>query len=96
MKILPKTFKKNGFEFEQIKREGNVAIYRKRQQHWKTSRYTYETIIIKPMKGGEVFGKVIEPYEAYPTSEQWGVNGWADRTLDAAYQRAAGLETVNA
>lgn len=77
-KLLPQTFYKKGFDFEQVKRNQNFAIYKrtKSPQNW-----SYEVIkilrgngfSIKDKNGKEV---KFEPSESFPSSEQWGTYGF--------------------
>jgi len=72
MKQLPQTFKRNGFTFGQMEREGNVAIYRKH----KGRISSFEVVLIQSHNGRIIMGEVIPPSEFYPSSEQWGTKGW--------------------
>jgi hypothetical protein len=74
METLKTHFTKNGFTFEQIKRTGNVAIYKKTKPEHQF--YVYEVIVIEERKPCELFGKLMPATEIYPSSEQWGANGF--------------------
>ena len=84
MKTLPKTFSKNGFDFEQIDRRGDLAIFRK---HKKNKCVSYEAIRIQSHDGYEIAGKQIEAGECYPSSESWGTNGFTVPTYTCALRK---------
>jgi hypothetical protein len=85
MKTLPTQFIKSGFRFEQVKRIGNHAIYRK--QHKFETVQTFEVIRIKSHNGYEIAGNHIEAAECYPSNEEWGVGGWTYLNLEKAEER---------
>ena len=89
MKTLPKTFSKNGFEFEQIDRRGDLAIFRK---HKKSRCVSYEVVKIQSHDGYEIAGKKIEAGECYPPSESWGSLGFTLPTYEAALKKLADWE----
>ena len=93
MKILEKTFDRKVFNYEQLYRKDNLAIYS--QKHKDTGFTTYETIIIKSHNGYEIGGVKIEPSEVYPSDSQWGILGWTCQTLDAAKNKIKKLEELN-
>lgn len=74
MRKLVKTFKQKGFNFTQLKRDGDFAIYKK--SPLKSEYTSYEVIIISRHNGYELGGQYIEPAETYPSSSQWGTKGW--------------------
>lgn len=65
---------KNGLTFNQLNREGKVAIY----QQTKGNTTCYEVIIIQEITKPYTLptGKVVEPGEYYPSSGKWGSAGW--------------------
>lgn len=89
MNILPKSFNKNGFNYEQVQRDGLVAIYRqtKPEQHWEA----FEVGRIRQNEARDAFGKHFEASETWPSSEEWGIRAWTCTTLARARERAATL-----
>lgn len=86
-------FSRNGFNYRQITREGNAAIY---QQIWSgcsSPSVCYEVVRIRRRERFEIDGRLIEPAEIYPNSEVWGVDGFTLTDKDAAYTK---LREVNA
>lgn len=80
MRKLPKTFKQKGFTFNQIKRDGNKAIFKKT----KGTVTSYEVVSISSHKGYELGGQKIEPAETYPSTSQWGIKGFTCTSLERA------------
>ena len=89
MNLLPKIFKKSGMNYEQVFRDGNVAIYRqtKAGQSWEA----FEVGKIRQNKARIVFGRVFEASESWPNSEEWGVRAWTCATLSRAKGRALAM-----
>jgi hypothetical protein len=86
-KPLPKEFRRDGFEYRQIYREGDYAIY---EQHWSACRnpsVCYEVIRIRRREGFHIGARFIEPAEVYPNSETWGVDGFTLTDRDAAFTK---------
>jgi hypothetical protein len=83
-KPLPKEFRRDGFTYRQIYREGDLAIYR---QTWKGNEHSaaFETIRIRRREGFQIGGRFVEPAEVYPRSESWGVDGFTLTDRDAAF-----------
>lgn len=83
MQTLATSFRHNGFNFDQIKRRGDIALFRKMKPHF-TVDY-YEVVIVQ--KHGELKwpnGSITPPGENMPSNEQWGTKGWSyDNQEDA-------------
>lgn len=88
MKPLPLTFTKNTFFYEQVLRDGQIAIYKQRLNATadKPARgcLAYEVIKMRQIPESEMFGKVVEAHEAAPGNEQWGTLGWTFPSLERA------------
>jgi len=81
-KTIPASFTKKGFNYQLVKREGDVAIY---SQTWKEGTNTrYETVKIGRHNGYSMGGSYIEPSETYPGSSLWGISGWTYCSLEEA------------
>jgi hypothetical protein len=86
MKQLPEKFIKKGFKHHLLKREDNVAIY-KRQFVETSKHFHYEVVIITTHNGITIDGNYIEPGELYPSTSQWGNMGWTCNSLEQAEQK---------
>jgi hypothetical protein len=86
-KPLPTQFQRDGFTYQQIAREDDVAIY---EQCWISSpdpSVCYEVIRIRRRESFQIDGRLIEAAEIYPRSEHWGSNGWTVLSRDAAFAK---------
>ena len=80
-KPLPLEFRRNGFNYRQIAREGDVAIYEQKWLGCGEAAPAYEVVRIRRREGFRIDGRFVEPSEVYPKSESWGVDdftftGW--------------------
>ena len=75
MKILEDNFSSKGFNLSLVKREGDVAIYKKTLENSETDAHDFEVIAIKRHNGYEIAGIKMPPAEMYPSNTQWG--DWA-------------------
>lgn len=80
MKILEKQFKSRTFNFRQICREGDLAIYEKSKGNY----LGYETIRIHSHTGYFMAGVLIPAAETFPGNESWGRDGFTAQSLDDA------------
>jgi hypothetical protein len=85
-KPLPKEFRRDGFVYRQIAREGNAAIYEQTRKGNEDSA-TLEVIRIRQRERFEIGGRVVAPAEIYPRSEAWGVDGFTLTKKDAAFRK---------
>jgi hypothetical protein len=83
MEILPLSFVGKGknhsdWDFIQVKREGNVAMYERKDRM--SGRSHWEVIKVREEKGGKrVLGGVevfFKPREVYPSDREFGDFGW--------------------
>jgi len=83
---LATRFRHDGFDYLQICREGNVAVY---QQTWKGNERSaaFEIIRVRRHDGFHIGGRFVEPGEVYPKSEAWGTNGWTMQDRGAAFRK---------
>ena len=93
MKPLPIQFKKNGWQFEQMNREGNLAIFRKWKKPQGITIESFEVVKISQNPAYSIAGKEIPAAEGYPCSEQWGTRGWSFQTYGHALSRFMGLNS---
>src|SRR5262249_17640276 len=79
IKRLHEKFTRNRFQFEQLCRTENTAIY---VQHINGRQKAFEVIVIAVANrhvvktNGRVVWETCQPYECYPSSEAWGTYGW--------------------
>jgi hypothetical protein len=85
-KPLPTRFKRDEFDYRQVAREGNAAIY---EQTWKGNEDSaaFEVIRIRQREGFEIGDRVVAPAEIYPRSEAWGVDGFTLTKKNAAFRK---------
>ena len=85
-KPLPKEFRRGRFNYRQIYREGDFAIY---QQTWKGNEHSaaFELIRIRRREGFQIGGRFVEAAEVYPASKLWGTDGFTLTDRDAAFAK---------
>ena len=84
---LPKEFPRDGFNYRQITREADAAIYEQTWNGCRNPSVCYEVIRIRRREGFQIGGRFVEPAEVYPNSEAWGVNGFTLSNRDAAFAK---------
>ena len=82
MKALANEFRKSGFDFKLLLRDGNVALLRKTKPGF--SFESYEVVRIQRHNGYQIAGIKIPPAEMMPHSELWGTHGWTFTSFDDA------------
>jgi hypothetical protein len=91
-KPLPKEFRRDGFHYRKIAREGNAAIYEQRSTGCAEPSVCYEVIRIRPREGFQIGGRFVEAAEVYPNSEAWGVDGFTLTDKDAPWTKLREVE----
>jgi hypothetical protein len=86
-KPLPTRFRRDGFEYWQIAREGNAAIYEQTWSGCGEPSACYEVIRIRRREGFQIGGRLVGPAEVYPSSGAWGVDGFTLTDKDAAFAK---------
>jgi hypothetical protein len=84
---LPKEFRRGGFDYRQIARDRNAAIYKQTWNGCRDPAVCFEVVRIKRRQGFEIKGKFIEPGEVYPNSEAWGADGFTVTDKEAAFHK---------
>jgi hypothetical protein len=84
---LPVRFRHNEFEYRHIARERDAAIYEQKWGGCPDPSVCYEVIRIRRREGFQIGGRFVEPSEAYPNSEAWGVDGFTLTDRDAAFAK---------
>lgn len=90
-KPIETNFTKTGFQFRQIFRDGDVAIFHKATikgaLHPVSADCGFETVVITRHDGYEIAGVKMEPAEQYPGNEAWGSRGWTYQNLLSAINK---------
>jgi hypothetical protein len=86
-KPLPTEFRRDGFTYRQIARDGEAAIYEQSWDGCADPSVCYEVIRIRKREGFEIGGRLVEPAAVYPKSEAWGTDGWTLPSRDAAFAK---------
>jgi hypothetical protein len=86
-KPLLKEFRRGGFAYKQVVRQGNAAIYEQRWTGCAEPSVCYEVIGVRYRDGFHIGGRFVEPAEVYPNSEAWGVDGFTFTDKDAAFAK---------
>jgi len=86
-KPLPTHFRRDGFNYRQIVREGYVAVYEQTWNGCLKPRICYEVIRIRRRDGFQIGDKFVEPHEVYPNSEAWGTDGFTFTDEDPPFAK---------
>jgi hypothetical protein len=84
-KVIPTSFKKKGFNYSQLKRDGMKAIYQQTRDD--SSLNNYEVVKLGRHNGYVMGGMNIDPAETYPGSSLWGITAWTCTSIDEALKR---------
>jgi hypothetical protein len=92
-KTLRKKINRKDFQYNQILREGNLAIYE--QFSKKLNKIAgYEVIRISLHKAYKIQGIEFPAGESYPGDSQWGTMGWTFTDLEKAKHKFATLKAL--
>jgi hypothetical protein len=89
-KPLATQFQHGGFQYRQIVREGDFAIY---EQRWirpdgkLSENVAYEVIRIRRREAFQIGDNFVEPAEIYPRSKAWGTDGFTLTDRDSAFNK---------
>jgi len=86
-KPLRTRFRRDGFNYREIAREGDAAIYEQTWSGCSNPSIAYEVVRIRRHDGIEIAGNFIEPREVYPRSDAWGVDGFTFTDKEAAFAK---------
>ena len=86
-KSLPVEFRAGAFNYRQIAREGDRAIYEQTWTSCSNPSVCYEVIRIRRREGFQIKGRFVEPAETYPKTDAWGVDGFTFADKDAAFAK---------
>jgi hypothetical protein len=82
---LPTRFRRDGFNYRQIARERDAAIYEQTWSGCSEPSVCYEIIRIRRRDGFQINGRFVEPAEIYPKADAWGVDGFTLTNKEAAF-----------
>ena len=71
-KPLPEEFRRGEFQYRQIAREADAAVYKQIWLGCAEPSPCYEVIRVRRREGFQIGGRFVEPAEVYPNSEAWG------------------------
>ena len=91
---LPTQFRHDGFDYRQIAREDDAAIYEQTWAGCSNPSVRYEVIRIRRRDGFHIDGRFVEPAETYPNSEAWGVDGFTLNDKEAAFARLREIKSM--
>jgi hypothetical protein len=86
-KPLPTRFRRGGFDYREIAREGDAAIYEQSWGDCADPSVCFEVIRIRRREGFQIGARFVEPAAFYPNSEGWGVDGFTLTKKDAAFRK---------
>jgi len=86
-KPLPIRFRRDGFQYRQIAREEDAAIYEQTWSGCSNPSACYEVIRIRRREGFQIGARFVEPAEVYPNSQAWSVDGFTLTDKDAAFAK---------
>ena len=84
---LPKEFRRESFNYRQIAREGDVALYKQCWTGCPDAAVGFEVIRVRRREGFQIDGRFVEPAEVYPASERWGVDGFTVTDRNKAWDK---------
>jgi len=99
MRPLPTKFTDRGWDFQQLKRDGSIVLFRKTKTPVGGKQIeTFEIIKINENKERECHGSFLCARESYPPSTAWGTSGWStsshERAEELFYHRANASKTI--
>jgi hypothetical protein len=84
---LPTQFSRDGFNYQQIAREGLAAISEQTWSGCSSSNVCYEVVRIRQRKAFQIDSRFVEAAEVYPSSNSWGVDGFTLTDKTAAFAK---------
>lgn len=86
-KLLAKEFRRGGFQYRQIARERNAAIYEQAWPGCAEPSPSYEVVRIRHREGFQIGNRFVRAAEVYPNSEAWGVDGFTFTNRNKAWAK---------
>jgi len=88
-KPLEKKFKSKGFDYRQLDRVGDVAIFEQTKEG--LTGTWYEVVIVQKHDERIISDVRISPAEAMPPASAWGKKGWTFRDNGKAFDKFSAL-----
>ena len=85
--LLKKEFRRGGFQYRQIARNKDAAIYKQTWRGCAEPSPSYEVVRIRRRDGFQIGNRFVKAAEIYPNSEAWGVDGLTFINKDKAWAR---------
>lgn len=93
MKELSKSYRKNGYDYKQVRREGMIAIYEQvNPDDGKTVGFEVFEIITRPDR--EINGKAVKANESVPPERLWGSIAFTSGNMEQANKRFEYIRTL--
>lgn len=86
-KPLRKEFRRDGFNYRQVAREGDIALYEQRWTGCPDSDVCFEVIRVRQREGFQIGRRFVEAAEVYPASELRGVDGFTVTDRNKAWDK---------
>jgi hypothetical protein len=84
---LREEFRRDGFNYRQVARKGDIALYEQRWIGCPDAAVCFEVIRIRQREGFQIGRRFVEPAEVYPASELWGVDGFTVTDRNKAWDK---------
>lgn len=84
MRPLATEFTHGGYQYRQVERIGNLAIF---EQSSGGRTLSYELVRVQTRPAETIRGKEYPARELYPSSEMWGEEAWTIANLETATER---------
>lgn len=84
-RAIAKEFRRDRFQFRQVVREVDIAIFE--QRWWQSENVAFEVVVIRRHGGYSLGGAYVEPAEYYPSSSEWGLYGFTYTDRDHAFAK---------
>jgi hypothetical protein len=86
-KPLDPHFQRGEFNYKQIVREKEVAIFEQTWRGCSQPSVSWEVVVIRRHNGKTIKGHLVAPSEFYPSSTEWGKYGFTFSDKDAAFAK---------
>ena len=91
MEILPIEYKKYGYTFKQVQRQGDVAIYSQSNED-RNEPIAFIVFIVQKQEASNIYGRDYPPKETTPGNSFWGQYAYTCHTLQRAEIRMKQLQ----
>jgi len=94
-KPLRKQFRRDGFDYCQVGREGDVAIYEQSWSGCADPSTAYEVVCVRRRETFKIGVNFFEAAKLYPPSKAWRAGGFTLTNSDAAFEKLRELAGRN-